>query len=117
MGAYTAIVMQLIVFGIFMSEIKIKSANWHLALNISFFKHIVLPIIGLFVITYFKIDPFVGAIIFLELIVPLAINNINLASLYNCKPLDTTFAVIVSTLSFIVFIAIYLIIINKFFGI
>lgn len=117
MGAYAAIVMQLIVFGIFMSQVKIRSANWNLALNISLFKHIILPIVGLFVIIYFRIDPFVGAIIFLELIVPLAVNNVNLSSLYNCKPIDTTFSVIISTLSFILVIYIYIIVIHKFFGV
>ncbi len=117
MGAYAAIVMQLIVFGIFMSQVRIRSANWNLSINITLFKHIILPIIGLFVIVYFKIDPFVGAIIFLELIVPLAVNNVNLSALYNCKPIDTTFAVIISTLSFIGFMAIYIIVIDKFFGV
>ncbi|WP_309109251.1 AEC family transporter [Arcobacter sp. CECT 8989] len=117
MGAYAAIVMQLVVFGIFMSQVKVKSANWNLSINITLFKHIILPIIGLFVIVYFKIDPFVGAIIFLELIVPLAVNNVNLSALYNCKPIDTTFAVIISTLSFIGFMAVYIIVIDKFFGV
>ena len=116
MGAYAAIVMQLVVFGIFMSQVKVKSANWNLSINITLFKHIILPIIGLFVIVYFKIDPFVGAIIFLELIVPLAVNNVNLSALYNCKPIDTTFAVIISTLCFVAFMAIYVIVINRFFG-
>ncbi|NVJ53063.1 MAG: AEC family transporter [Campylobacteraceae bacterium] len=117
MGAYAAIVMQLIVFGIFMSQVKVRSANWNLSINITLFKHIVLPLVGLFVIIYFKIDPFVGGIIFLELIVPLAVNNVNLSALYNCKPLDTTFSVIISTLCFIGFMAIYIIILNKFFGV
>ena len=117
MGAYSAIVMQLVIFGIFMSQVRIKSANWKLSLNISLYKHIILPIIGLFVILYFKIDPFVGAIIFLELIVPLAVNNVNLSALYNCKPIDTTFSVIISTVVFLIFIALYIIIIKMFFGI
>jgi len=116
MGAYAAIVMQLVIFGVFMSQVKIKTANWKLSLNISAFKHIVLPIVGLYVILYFKIDPLVGAILFLELIVPLAVNNVNLASLYNCKPIDTTFSVLISSVVFIVFIYIYLLIINSFFG-
>ncbi len=99
-----------------MSQVKIKTANWKLSLNISTFKHIVLPIVGLYVILYFKIDPLVGAILFLELIVPLAVNNVNLASLYNCKPIDTTFSVLISSIVFIAFIYIYLLIINSFFG-
>lgn len=116
MGAYTAIVMQLIIFGVFMSGVKVKTANWRLSLNISLFKHIVLPLVGLYVILYFKLDPFLGAIIFLELIVPLAVNNVNIASLYNCKPIDVTFSILISSFIFIAFIYVYILIINKFFG-
>jgi predicted permease len=115
MGAYTAIVIQLVIFGVFMSQVKIKTANWKLSLNISLFKHILLPIIGLFVILYFDVDPFVSSIIFLEFVVPLAVNNVNLASLYNCKPIDTTFAVLVSSFVFIAFVYVYILIIDKFF--
>ena len=117
MGAYAAIVMQLVIFGIFMSQVKIKSANWSLSLNISIFKHIILPLVGLFVILFFKVDPLIGAIIFMELFVPLAVNNVNLASLYNCKPIDTTFSILVSSFIFILFIYIYILIIKSFFGI
>lgn len=117
MGAYAAIVMQLVIFGVFMSQIKIKTANWKLASNISLFKHIVLPMIGFFVIRFFDIDPFVSSIIFLELIVPLAVNNVNLSALYNCKPIDTTFSVLISTLTFVAFVYFYILIINKFFGV
>lgn len=116
MGAYAAIVMQLVIFGIFMSQVKIKTANWKLSLNIVLFKHILLPIVGLAVIVYFDIDAFIGAIIFLELIVPLAVNNINIASLYNCKPIDTTMAVLVSSFAFVAFVYVYIVIIDNFFG-
>lgn len=116
MGAYSAIVMQLVIFGIFMSQVKIKSANWNLALNISLFKHIILPVVGLFVIMFFKLSPFVGAIIFMELFVPLAVNNVNIASLYKCKPIDTTFSVLVSSFVFIFMIYIYILLLDLFFG-
>ncbi len=116
MGAYSAIVMQLIIFGIFMSQVKIKSANWNLALNISLFKHVLLPTVGLGVILFFDLPLFVGAIIFMELFVPLAVNNVNISSLYKCKPIDTTFAVLVSSFVFIVLMYIYILCINSFFG-
>lgn len=116
MGAYAAIVMQLVIFGIFMSQVKIRTANWKLSLNITLFKHIILPIIGLYIILLFKIDPFVSAIIFLELIVPLAVNNVNLSALYNCKPIDTTFSVLVSSSFFVLLMYFYILIINSFFG-
>ncbi len=116
MGAYTAIVMQLVIFGIFMSQVKVRTANWKLSLNISLFKHIILPIVGLFILLYFNISSFLAGIIFLELIVPLAVNNVNIASLYHCKPIDVTFSVLVSSFIFIGFVYGYILIINKFFG-
>ncbi|RXJ64019.1 permease [Halarcobacter anaerophilus] len=117
MGAYSAIVMQLLVFGIFISQVKIKSANWKLTFNTVLFKHIVLPLVGIFVILNFDIDPFIGAIIFLELIVPLAVNNVNLSSLYNCKPVDTTFAILISSATFVLLIYFYILIIHNLLGV
>lgn len=117
MGAYSAIVLQLVIFGIFISQVKIKSANWKLGLNIVLFKHIILPLIGIFIIINLKIDPFIASIIFLELIVPLAVNNVNIASLYNCKPIDTTFSILVSSISFVLLIYFYIYIIHNFFGV
>lgn len=117
MGAYAAIVIQLVIFGIFIAQVKVKTANWKLSLNVSFFKHIVLPLIGLYIILYFDIDPLVGAVIFLELTVPLAVNNINLSALYNCKPIDTTFSVLIGSGIFILLVYFYILIINHFFGI
>lgn len=117
MGAYCAIVMQLVVFGIFISQVKVRRANWKLTLNIVFFKHIILPLVGIFVILYFDIDPFISSIIFLELIVPLAVNNVNLSSLYNCKPLDTTFAILISSTIFVILIYFYILIIHNLLGV
>lgn len=116
MGAYSAIATQLIIFGIFMSQVEIKSANWKLAINISLFKHIILPLIGVIVILQFNLDKMVSAIILLELCVPLAVNNINLSSLFNCKPLDTTFAVLISSIVFLFMIFLYILLIGYFFN-
>lgn len=117
MGAYAAIVMQLIIFGVFMSQVKIKTANWKLSLNVSLFKHILLPLIGLYVILSFNINPLIGSIIFLELVVPLAVNNVNLSSLYNCKPIDATFSVLISSFVFVALVFTYIMIIDSFFGV
>lgn len=117
MGAYAAIVLQLVIFGIYLSEIRIKTTNWKLSLNIVLIKHIILPIVGLIVILYFDIDPYVSAILFMELMVPLAVNNVNLAALYNCKPHDTTTAILMTSIAFVVLIYFYLEIIHHFFKI
>ena len=116
MGAYAAIVIQLIIFGIFIAQVKVKSANWKLALNISLFKHIILPLIGIYVVLLFEIDPMIAGVIFLELAVPLAVNNINLSSLYNCKPIDTTFAVLVGCAIFVLMMYFYILVMKYFFG-
>lgn len=116
MGAYAAIVIQLVIFGIFIAQVKVKTANWKLALNISLFKHIILPLVGIYIILFFDINPMVAAVIFLELTVPLAVNNINLSSLYNCKPIDTTFAVMIGCAIFVGMMYFYIIIIKHFFG-
>lgn len=116
MGAYAAIVMQLVIFGIFIAQVKIKTANWKLSLNISFFKHLALPFIGVIVILQFDLNPMIAAVLFMELAVPLAVNNINISALYNCKPIDTTFSVLISSGVFIAFVYFYILIINHYFG-
>ena len=115
MGAYAAIVMQLVIFGVYMSQIKIKTINWKLSLNIVLFKHIVLPIVGLVVLLSFDLDPLVGAILLMQFMVPLAVNNVNLSALYDCKPFDTTFAVLLTTFAFIALIYLYILTIGHFF--
>lgn len=117
MGAYASIVLQLIIFGIYMSEIKVKTINWNLSLNIVFIKHILLPAVGLAVILYFDMNPYISAILFMELMVPLAVNNVNLAALYNCKPHDTTAAILLTTVAFLCLIYFYLELIHYFFGV
>lgn len=116
MGAHSSIVIQLIIFGIFMSQTKIKTANWKLAFNTILFKHFILPMVTLVLVLSFTLNPIVGAVIFLELSMPLAVNNINLTTLYDCKPIDTTFAVLSSSVLFIILLYAYVLIINEFFG-
>jgi predicted permease len=117
MGSYTAIVMQLIIFGIYLSQIKLKSTAWKLSLNISFVKHLLLPSIGVGMILLFKMDYYIAAILLMELMVPLAVNNVNMAALYKCRPVDVTSAILISSLIFIVLIYFYLEIIQYFFGV
>ena len=116
MGAYAAIVMQLVIFGVYLSQIKIRSANWKLALNIVLFKHVVLPLAGLVTLLFFDLDPIIASILLMQFMVPLAVNNVNLSALYDCKPFDTTFAVLLTTLGFFGFIYFYILVINHFFG-
>ena len=71
---------------------------------------------GLGVILVSSLNPYVAAILLMELMVPLAVNNVNMAALYNCRPHDVTSTILISSLAFIAFIYFYLGIIQHFFG-
>jgi malate permease and related proteins len=103
MGAYTSMVIQLLIFGMYLYNVKIKTIPWPLTIQISFVKHIFLPLVGLFfVLNFTNLNSYVASILIMELMVPLAVNNVNLAALYNCKPFNVAASVLVSTTLFAV---------------
>lgn len=115
MGAYTSMVIQLLIFGMYLYSVKIKTIPWHLSLHISFVKHILLPVIGIIVVLYFtNLNSFVASILIMELMVPLAVNNVNLAALYNCKPYNVAATVLISTALFVFLLYFYIEIIEYF---
>jgi predicted permease len=117
MGAYATIVIQLIIFGMYLSEIKLKIINYNLALKVAFAKHLILPTIGLFIIINTDLSSMVGSILLIQLMVPLAVNTVNIAALYDCKPYDLTASVLITTLIFISILYFYLQIVNIFLGV
>jgi len=115
MGAYTSMVIQLLIFGIYLSSVKIKTMPWYSSLQISFIKHILLPVVGIIVVVNFTdLNPFVAKILILELMVPLAVNNVNLAALYHCKPYDVAASVLISSALFVGLLSIYIYIIDYY---
>jgi predicted permease len=102
MGAYATIVLQLIIFGVYLAKVNIKEQSFKLSASISFVKLLLLPMFGIIIIVLSGIDSYVGSILMLSLLVPLAVNNVNIAALYNCKPYAVTTVVLVSTLLFLV---------------
>ena len=99
MGAYASMTMQLFLFGIYLYGIKIREINKKLIMWIVSFKFIILPLIAFIVLYNIELDSLIKKIIFVELMVPLAVANVNLASLYECKPkLVTTLVMITSVL-------------------
>jgi predicted permease len=107
MGAYATIVIQLMIFGIYLASIKIKTIDLVFSSKIIAIKHFVLPAVGFFVIWVSGADKYVGAILLMELIVPLAVNNVNIAALYHCKPQKVTEAVLTTSIFFIFSIFFY----------
>ncbi|MEA3513515.1 MAG: AEC family transporter [Campylobacterota bacterium] len=104
MGAYATIVLQLIIFGVYLAKTNIKLENYKLSLGVSFSKLILLPTVGIVVVLFSGIPNEIGIILIISLLVPLAVNNVNIAALYDCKPYDVTAIVLVTTVLFLLLI-------------
>ncbi|KIM13007.1 MAG: hypothetical protein KU38_02905 [Sulfurovum sp. FS08-3] len=116
MAAYATIVLQLIIFGIYLAKTPIKSQNFRLTLSVSLVKLVLLPLLGVAIVSFTTFPTHLSAILIVSLIVPLAVNNVNMAALYHCKPYDVTATVLVSTLLFVALSYFDLILIERLFG-
>nr|WP_269090622.1 AEC family transporter [Aliarcobacter butzleri] len=115
MGAYTSLTIQLFIFGVYLYNVQVKTIPWKLSLHISFAKHILLPVIGILIIAWFTdFNSFVASILIMELMMPLAVNNVNFAVLYNCKPFDVAATILISSIVFVFLLYFYIEIINYF---
>jgi len=101
MGAYASMTMQLFLFGIYLYDIKIKEINKKLISWIMAVKFILLPLIAFTLLWIIKLDPMIKGILFIELLMPLAVANVNLASLYDCDPKLVTALVFISSVLFL----------------
>lgn len=108
MGAYASMTMQLFLFGIYLYGTKIKEISKRLVIWVLTFKFILLPAVAFLVLVNIELDPMIKGIIFIELMMPLAVANVNLASLYDCSPRVVTALVFLSSVLFlgIVFVAV-----------
>ncbi|WWW13010.1 AEC family transporter [Arcobacter cryaerophilus gv. pseudocryaerophilus] len=117
MGAYTSLTLQLIIFGTYLYSVKVKTIPWKLSLQISFAKHILLPIIGIIVVVNFtNFNHMIASILVMELMMPLAVNNVNFSVVYNTKPTDVATTILVSSAIFIAILHFYIEIIDYFIG-
>lgn len=101
MGAYTTIVIQLMIFGIYLAKTPIRSHNYALSFSTSFAKLVFVPVVGIIVLSFSSLPDDLSAILMVSLLVPLAVNNVNMAALYDCKPYDVTAIVLISTVLFL----------------
>lgn len=101
MGAYASMTMQLVLFGIYLYGIKLGEINLRLTAWVNGTKFILIPVIAFFVLGMVEMDSTVKGILFLELLVPLAVANVNLASLYHCAPRTVTVQVFVTSVLFL----------------
>jgi len=101
MGAYASMTMQLFLFGIYLYGTKIKEINKTLITWVVAFKFLLLPLIAFIVLYNLDLNSMIKGIIFIELLMPLAVANVNLASLYDCEPKIVTALVLITSLLFL----------------
>jgi len=101
MGAYGGIVLQLYLLGTFLYGLKIGEIGKKLLIGTLSQKFIIVPLLTFVILSLTDLPPFVQAVIVMEMMTPLAVANINLASLYDCRPRDVTTLILLSTLVFI----------------
>lgn len=108
MGAYASMTMQLFLFGIYLYGTKIQEISKTLVIWVLTFKFLLLPAIAFLVLVNIELDPMIKGIIFIELMMPLAVANVNLASLYDCTPRVVTALVFISSFVFLgaIFVAV-----------
>ena len=107
MGAYASMTLQLIIFGVFLGGLKGIKIN----LKITFYgvlnKAVLIPLIAFIILHFVDIAPTLKTILFLQICMPLAVSNVNLASLYNCKPYEVTALILASSALFIPLFFVY----------
>ncbi len=106
MGAYAGIVLQLFLLGTFLCGIQLNKLNPKLLIGTLSQKFIIIPVATVLLLSFTNFSLIVKSIIFMEMLVPLAVANINLASLYNCKPKDVTSLILISTMVFLPILAV-----------
>ncbi|MBD3790243.1 MAG: AEC family transporter [Campylobacterales bacterium] len=115
MGAYGGIVLQLFLLGTFLYGLQIRQLHPKLFLGTISQKFIVIPVASAIILSFTSLPHFAQGVIFMEMMVPLAIANINLASLYDCRPKEVTSLILLSTLLFIPLLFILSYVINFYY--
>ena len=105
MGAYASMTMQLFLFGIYMYGAPIKIMSQKLLIWIVSLKFFIIPFLALLILLPLPIAPMIKGILFIELLMPLAVANVNIASLYDCRP--KTVAVLTFVTSFLFLFVIF----------
>jgi predicted permease len=115
MGAYATIVIQLMIFGMYMSKIKISDIDIKINIYVNIVKFVLLPLVGF--ITLYELDymGFVGAVVFMQLFTPLAVNNVNLAAIYVCNPIKVTSLILTTSILFILTVFVMILIIEEYY--
>lgn len=116
MGAYAGIVLQLFLLGTFLYGIKLTHIKKSLFITVMSQKFLFIPLATAFILSFTDLSLFIQGVIIMEVTVPLAIANINLASLYNCRPQEVTTLIMLSTLMFLPILFILSKVLSRFYS-
>jgi len=108
MGAYATMVVQLVIFGAYLRGVNPKGNDWKMFWSISLYKFVMIPLLSIMILRVLNLDEFMYKIIILELIVPIAVMNVNLASLYECRPQKVAFLTFATSVIFIFYLFLFL---------
>ncbi len=101
MGAYGGIVIQLFLLGTFLAQINKFTINKKLLLAVLSQKFLLIPIATAFILSFSSFNELIKGVLFMQMLTPLAVANINVASLYNCYPKSVSTLIFTSTLLFL----------------
>ncbi|MGB5866801.1 MAG: AEC family transporter [Arcobacteraceae bacterium] len=101
MGAYAGIVLQLVILGVYLSKISLRGHHYKLSLSVSFVKLIILPAVGILFVLNSHLSNDISIILIISLFAPLAVTNLNMAALYDCKAYEVAGVIFVSSFLFL----------------
>jgi predicted permease len=116
MGAYASLVLQLLLFGIYLYGAKLKEITYSVVMTVVSIKLVLLPLVGLAVLILLDIEPWIAMIVLFQLVTPIAVNNVNLAALYDSHTNMMASLVLITSLLFLGLIYFEMIWIKSYFG-
>lgn len=100
-AGHTSMVIQLMLFGMFLNNITLKSINMKLLSSVILIKFILLPILIYYILTFVDLPLQIKYIMLMQILMPIAIVNISLSALFNCGTGTVTAAVFITSFLFL----------------
>jgi len=110
MGAFASIVTQLLIFGIYIADIKIDTNDKPLILIVLINKFLVFIFVGFIILKILGVNEKIFWPILLEISTPLAITNVNLSALFNLYPQKISFLILLTSALFLILLLLWSII-------
>ena len=97
MAAYSTMVLQLMIFGMFVASIKWHDLEFKNIILVQITKYAIFPFTVISLHFLFNIPDLAKQCLILQAFMPIAVNNMNLAALYDCYPQKVAIHALIST--------------------